>query len=105
MSVKVAKVTSATAAARELRSDTRNCRKAELQNCRKERDKALTLPFLQSFHPAILQCHCFFSSRHPRGGTMRLTECSKPCAAIGSESTPPGCRHCCRRRAPRRCSS
>ena len=23
------------------------------------------------------------------GGTVRLTDCSKPCAAIGSDSTPP----------------
>ena len=39
-----------------LLDNDRHCRMAEWQNCRKERSKALLLPFLQCCNPAILQC-------------------------------------------------
>src|SRR3954462_12376748 len=89
MSVKVANVTSATVMPRDLRRDIQHCRIAGLQHCRKERRKACALPFLQSCNAAMLQCQSLLISRHPRGGTVRLTDCAKPCAGIGSDATPP----------------
>src|SRR4029077_7763206 len=95
MSVKVAKVTSATATAREVRSDMGAIRHGTSRRFEgyEDHEERVVQKILRVLRMSSClrddPCQRFFRSRQPSGGIVRRSEYSNPCAGTGSAVTLP----------------